>query len=138
MLKPHLRYVIFAIALFSLAACSSTNPEFNTPEGKGETPFSQAPSENPYPAGGETPETESSAYPAPLPEALNTKPYPAPALTGLPAQGTQFKIDTPVTEGATQITGTGVAGTFLNVIDVSMNGMNLGSGVVDDNNEFEI
>jgi hypothetical protein len=130
--------ILIAMGLIVLTACSKSTSEATSPDGNGASPSTQASSQRPYPASEENNVPESSSYPGPQSDIMSSSPYPAPDQPGMSNTGIQFKIDTPVIEGATEITGTGVAGIFLNAIDISMNGLVLGNGIVNDDNVFAI
>lgn len=90
--------------------------------------------------------TESSGYPAPEQgdsdaylapnEVIEAEAYPPPVNTK--NEGKRFIIAEPVKADATTITGTGYAGTNINIVNLSNAGEVLGSGRVDSNGQFSI
>ena len=94
------------------------------------------PDAEPYPAGSESDQDTTGTYPPSVQAEPNSGAYPPPA-DGNEVEGTRFEIDLPVYAGESEISGTGKAGTPLELIDITFGGI-LGSTVVDSNERFAI
>ena len=136
--KPSIRATIHLLILTLLiSACSQALPVTSTLEAIGVTPSPDI-SITPYPGAAQDAPIVVEAYPPPSDEMVPLSAYPAPGGNESPAAGTHFRIDLPVLEGATELTGAGPAGTPIQVVDISMNGSVLGNGVIGDDERFAI
>ena len=135
--------VFFLVILLTTAACSdastpsATQPLVeNTPQPTIEL------ADAPYPApGGELPTAPAInlAYPEPgsdLPTGSDA--YPEPGESPSDPSITPFKLNKPVVEGATEISGTGPAGVPIMIVDITVMGNILGQGIISDDGTFVI
>ncbi len=143
-LHPSLSLFVALLATLLLAACGGGAPQVVPTLESAPADAGTAPTVAPADAGGQ-------GYPAPT-SASADEPYPAvviptaaPTLTPLsyPAveevfQEPRFRIDQPVSAGATEITGQAPPNTPLAVLDISYNGAVLGVGRSDDNGRFSV
>jgi hypothetical protein len=80
--------------------------------------------------------------PSPLSSAVDTPSSPlavpsSPVATSTAPDVEPFRLDTPIVEGATRVSGSGPAGVPILLQDITFGGVVLASGVVDANNRFE-
>ncbi len=136
----HIRFAkiilaLVAIGLFALvSACSGVQQ--TDPLGSQTLPSSSL--EIPaYPSPDQM-DASNTSYPRPENAPSSLLAYPAPGDTGKVDADIRFIIDTPVYAGATSISGTGLDGTQIQVVDISTAGSVLGSGVVGKDNRFSI
>ena len=140
MMKPLKLFSILILAVFLLTACQTGEP---TPA---EIPAYPAPA---YPApaypapGGEPygPPTAVSAYPAPATQPSGDIVYPSPAeLTAaaptIDPNSVPFRIDKPVREGDTRVTGSGPAGVPIILADVTFYGEVIMEGQIGADGKF--
>jgi hypothetical protein len=114
--------IVFALGILLLTGCdtlSSTAPTplpATTPQSTDTTQVAATPDTYPAPQG---------AYPAPQGTAVAGA-YPAPTLK----QGPKFTIDEPIKVSDTQVSGTGLSGVTIKLIDITSGGQNLGETTV--------
>jgi hypothetical protein len=87
--------------------------------------------------------TNNTSYPAPSSTLNNTYPPPQQELEGYPVstvvdESKRFIIEEPLKAGDTEITGTGPTNIPIKVINISLVGEALGSGVIDNDGTFHI
>ena len=80
--------------------------------------------------------------PSPLSSAVDTPSSPlavpsSPVATSTAPDVEPFRLDTPIVEGATHVSGSGPAGVPVLLHDITLGGIALASGAIDANNEFE-
>lgn len=141
--------LVLAASLAIAAACGPTTPQTPATPAASTPALESAPTDvailpTAPPAGGES-------YPAPA--AVETvNPYPGEGQAALPPtmppeayppaeetfQEPRFRIDPPVAANATTITGQAPPGVALAIMDVTYNGVLLGSGRSDDSGRFTI
>lgn len=142
-------FLVLAASLAVATGCGPTTPQTPATPAAGTPALESAPTDvailpTAPPAGGES-------YPAPA--AVETvNPYPGEGQAALPPtiapeayppaeetfQEPRFRIDQPVAANATTITGQAPPGVALAVMDVTYNGVLLGSGRSDDSGRFTI
>lgn len=83
------------------------------------------------------PSLELSPLQSPVATATNIVTSP-PSSQATPTSGDRFQIDRPVREGATIVSGTGLQGTVIKVFDLTHMGVELGSGIVQQDGRFAI
>ncbi len=150
---PTLLVLVASLSLaLILAACGSATPSASpTVES---APAGQTTGETGALATSTPPGVSGEGYPAPdLAEAPSSaNPYPGEGEAGLPPtavpeayppveeafQEPRFRIDQPVSAGATQITGQAPPDTAIAVMDVTFNGELLGTGRSDSDGRFAI
>lgn len=81
-------------------------------------------------------EIPSSTSESPYPVSIPNQAYPAPP-TVIPG-ATSIQFDRPIKATATQITGSAPAGVIVNIVNVTMMGEVIGSGVANSDNRFII
>ncbi len=153
-MKIDYRIALAAVALLLvLSACSSPTPSPVSTQAPGVATKASSKSTSPadqgypppaavqgYPAPGATPGDQS--YPAPasnVPGYVNPA-YPAPPTPtenpGTKVEVTPFKLDKPLIEGATEITGVGPAGIPIVLVDITFNGQILSEAVIPSDGKF--
>jgi hypothetical protein len=80
--------------------------------------------------------------PSPLSSAVDTPSSPlaapsSPVATSTAPSVEPFRLDTPIVEGATRVSGSGPAGVPVVLHDITLGGIVLASGAIDANNGFE-
>jgi hypothetical protein len=104
-------------------------------------------SNTPAPGSGETQDAE--AYPAPTSNtnAVSPEAYPAPTVASLPEEaypaletpaGTLLALNRPIQPGDTAVSGVGPPGLPIFILNVTLMGEPLGSGVIGDDGSFSI
>lgn len=131
--------------LLGLAACgpAATEPvapqptTAAQPQGEAPQPTSTIPMlpDESYPAPAPV-DTSSEPYPPPPPQSIMTGDYPAPAAETFLEP--RFRFDTPLSPGASVVTGQAPPNTALAVLDVTYNGTLLGTGRSDGDGRFAI
>lgn len=121
------------ILLFVLAACGPVEiPESTTPQPPAAATIDA------YPVVVES----SSGYPAALATADGLAPsgYPAPTTSDAPSDvtGPAFQFDLPLQADSTTITGRAPANLHLAIVDITYNGVVLGTGQSDSDGQFTI
>jgi hypothetical protein len=147
-MKTIYRIALVAMAcLLVLTACSSPTPTPSPTQAltaptnaNASYPAPTAQGNPAYPAPGAA--TANPAYPGPsakIPGYADPA-YPAPATPtenpGTPVKVTPFKLDTPILEGATTVTGVGPAGIPIILVDVTLNGQILTKANVGSDGKF--
>ncbi len=144
-LHPSLLLFVALLAALLLVACGGGTPPAAPTLESAPIDAATGPTAPPADASGQ-------GYPAPTAPASSDEPYPAvviptaaPTLTpsSYPAveevfQEPRFRIDQPVSAGATEITGQAPPNTPLAVLDITYNGGVLGLGRSDDNGRFSV
>lgn len=80
--------------------------------------------------------------PSPVSSAVDTPSSPlafpsSPMATSTAPNVEPFRLDTPIVEGATRVSGSGPAGVPIVLHDITLGGVLLASSAIDTNNEFE-
>lgn len=115
-------FMIVVTLLFLVGACTpSPSP----------TPTVPPPTANAYPAPGDTPLAQPPGAPYPYPLGPSTSAEPTRDPSHIP-----FRLNKPLTAGATQVTGTGPAGVPLSLQDVTFMGTLLAQTVIKPDNTF--
>ncbi len=124
MTKKSSLYFVLILLFLIVTACGPSQSEETTP-----TSFS-------------SPEA-NSGYQAPVPLGNNAYPVPTQIIKAYPVpsvvdESKRFTIDQPLQAGNTEITGTGPANTPIKVVNISLIGESLGSGVIGNDGAFRI
>lgn len=140
---PRLTALLWLLmVLLMVASCQSSPSELpSTTEPISEaTPVQTAVSENSYPAPVNTVSTTNSGYPAPVATTPveTSAAYPAPPQIDTSLQDPRFAITAPVSASDTAVTGQALPGLELAIVDITYNGVILGTGLSDENGRFSI
>jgi len=108
--------IVFALGMLLLTGCDTLSSTAPTPQSTSTAQITTAP--NAYLA-------PQDAYPAPQSTA-SASAYPAPTLK----QGPKFTINEPIKGSDSQVTGTGLSGVTIKLIDITNGGQNLSETTV--------
>jgi hypothetical protein len=134
-------WFIFFIIVLVLAGCGPSEATPTVDDESDETPISypapeieQNEVQNGYPAPTQT-AVQDQGYPPPSPEVFVEDPYPDPKN---PPEGSLLALNKPIQPRDGIITGVGVPGLTIFIINVTAMGEPLGSGVIDEDGTFSV
>ena len=140
-MKPLQISLLLIIAILILAACAPPIPT-SSPEATlaviNDENTSTQPEATPYPPPPVIETSDDIPYPPPTVEILPIDVYPGPESTKVMIGASAFQLNKPIFEGATEITGVGLAGVPIMIEDLTFMGEILGRGVIDEDGTFSI
>ena len=139
-MKPLQISLLTLVVILILAACAppiATPSPSATPAAISDENTSTQPEDTPYPPPPVL-DTSDVPYPPPTVEILPIDVYPGPESTKVMIGASAFQLNKPIFEGATEITGVGLAGVPIMIEYLTFMGEILGRGVIDEDGSFTI
>ena len=137
----HVIWVIFLIIVLLLSGCGPSEATPTASDESDETPISYPAPEigqdnvqDGYPAPTQT-TFQDQGYPRPSPEVISIDSYPDPTVD---LDGSLLALNKPIHPRDGVITGVGVPGLTIFIINVTSMGEPLGSGVIDEDGAFSV